>query len=718
VQDRSGITSRRSVIWFTAGVVALGGATAAGAIASTQSKPEATAAASTVVPPPALTATQFAAPSRADWLDFGGNSLGDRYSVLDGIDTNNVKTLKAAWQTTLGEPKADNVGGGLEYGGTYYIQSSRGDVFALNAITGKLDWKYVSDGSGGGRGLAMGNGLIYAAQNGSNHLVAINAVTGKRVWRTKQLFPTRTGITLPGPISYTPLNGGEVFDGTAGTDSGNGGWIFAVDAKTGKLRWKYSPVPQHKGDPGYSTWGPGSDLKHGGGGVWTEPEVDPQTGFVIFATSNAAPYVNRPKGDDKYTASTVALNAKTGKFAWGYQEVHHDSWDYDTPQAPTMFNMIYHGKVVPALDQPTKPGLNFVLNRRTGKPIIPVKETKVPQSSEDPGNSLTQPIPAGQRLSPNCAKKSLWVATGGTSSFKGPDGNTIQFGCVFTPLTTTHFIVNGYHDVSDWLPGSYSQKSKLVNLCITADREKGYEAIPKASAISTPGSSDADEVLGISGGENAFDKKGYIVAINPVTNRIAWKSPLPGTDGCYSGIAATAGALTFVGDTDGRFLAYNSITGKLLWKSPKLDGTIGSPPIVYEGVDGREYVTLMVGGTSEGDQSAVMNDTVYAFALPNGTRETVTKLPTTAVKPPSTPVAKSRGEVLFDQAGCASCHTLAEANAHGTLGPNLDALKPTEREVDTQVTNGGGQMPSFKNKYTAAQITQIAKFVSSVAGKK
>ena len=84
-----------------------------------------------------------------------------------------------------------------------------------------------------------------------------------------------------------------------------------------------------------------------------------------------------------------------------------------------MFDMVYHGKVVPALDQPTKPGLNFVLNRVTGKPIIPVKETKVPQSPEDPGNSLTQPIPVGQRFSPNCAKKSEWLATGGVALVHG-----------------------------------------------------------------------------------------------------------------------------------------------------------------------------------------------------------------------------------------------------------------------------------------------------------
>ena len=134
MRNGSGITRRsRPVVWVAAGVVALGGATAAGAVASTHSKSEVKAAAprvvarSTLAAAPALTGTQRAKSAGANWIDFGGNSLGDRYSALSAINRNNVKTLKVAWQTTLGEPLTlDNVAGGLEYAGTYYIPVGSG----------------------------------------------------------------------------------------------------------------------------------------------------------------------------------------------------------------------------------------------------------------------------------------------------------------------------------------------------------------------------------------------------------------------------------------------------------------------------------------------------------------------------------------------------------------------------------------------------------------
>src|SRR5581483_11855224 len=171
---------------------------------------------------------------------------------------------------------------------------------------------------------------------------------------------------------------------------------------------------------------------------------------------------------------------------------------------------------------------------------------------------------------------------------------------------------------------------------------------------------------------NAFSKKGAVLAIDPATNKIAWRSELPGGNACYAGLASTAGGLLFVGTQNGYFMAYDAANGKQVWRSPKLDGTVGSSPIVYR-AGGREYVTLIVGGTSEGGKIAVQNDTVYAFALPNGTATKMTQLPTvstttttTATTPPPVTGAAAAGAKLFAAAGCASCHTLAAANAHGT----------------------------------------------------
>ena len=78
----------------------------------------------------------------------------------------------------------------------------------------------------------------------------------------------------------------------------------------------------------------------------------------------------------------------------------------------------------------------------------------------------------------------------------------------------------------------------------------------------------------------------------------------------------------------------------------------------------------------------------------------------------------TNGAAIFKSSGCSGCHTLAAAGATGTVGPNLDQLKPSMAIVVKQVTNGGAIMPAFKGKLTVAQINAVAKYVASSAGKK
>ena len=82
----------------------------------------------------------------------------------------------------------------------------------------------------------------------------------------------------------------------------------------------------------------------------------------------------------------------------------------------------------------------------------------------------------------------------------------------------------------------------------------------------------------------------------------------------------------------------------------------------------------------------------------------------------ATPKNATSGKDIF-LANCGSCHTLADAGTSGNVGPNLDQLKPSQSIVQHQVINGGSAMPAFKGQLTPAQITAVAKYVSSVAGK-
>ena len=139
------------------------------------------------------------------------------------------------------------------------------------------------------------------------------------------------------------------------------------------------------GQPGYKTWtndgkgGNGSTL-YGGGSFWESPVVDTSRSLLIVGTGNPEPWNSRGPGQNLYTDSIVALNLYTGQLKWYFQQVHHDLWDSDLPNNGVMFTGKFkvNGKTVsrPAVSYVNKVGMTFVLDRETGKPLIPVKETQ------------------------------------------------------------------------------------------------------------------------------------------------------------------------------------------------------------------------------------------------------------------------------------------------------------------------------------------------------
>ena len=128
--------------------------------------------------------------------------------------------------------------------------------------------------------------------------------------------------------------------------------------------------------------------------------------------------------------------------------------------------------------------------------------------------------------------------------------------------------------------------------------------------------------------------------------------------------------------------------------------------------------------------AAVVAAALGAFALAGcGSQGVASPTPNTVIgtvsTTPSFPIvaafhlkgAAKNGSSVFSSASCGGCHTLAAAHSTGTVGPNLDQLKPPYDKVVTQVTNGGAVMPAFKSTLTPQQIADVAAYVSSVAGK-
>jgi len=562
---------------------------------------------------PAFSAKQLGASAGNDWLAPGGNVQNDHYSTLKDITTSNIGTLKQAWHVHLGETARQQMeANGLVYNGNYYIVAGNGDVFAYNGATGDRIWKYTAPAGLNSvlvRGIVMGDGKIFYGEV-DDSMVAIDADTGQLAWKSQPIADPKAGYSLNSAAAYY---NGMVYEGVSGSESGIRGFLQAWDAKTGKLRWRHYFVPGPK-DPAFKTWGKNPDWQHGGAGVWTHPVVDPVKGIIYVGTANAAPYHQRPAGADLYSASDVALNAKTGKMIWYYQFVHHDDTDFDVANTPTLYDYKYRGKTYHALDQPTKMGFNFILDRYTGKPLIPTPEVPQPQDPSRPDLSKTQPVPFGQPFTEPCATPQEWIKAGGTPTLLGPDGKPLIFGCNFSPIVSTAYTVPGWHDDADWPANAFNKARGLFYVCSTSNRGDAYEAVPIADFKPVAGTGSYTGNVSLLAGDWALGKEGVVTAYDPRTNNIVWRATMPDGNACYSGLTTTAGGVVFVGTFDGHLLAYDANNGNLLWQSPQLDATVSASASVYR-ANGKQYVTVLVGGMTISGK-AKLGDSVYAFALP------------------------------------------------------------------------------------------------------
>lgn len=637
---------RRDVAILTLIVAAVVAATAA-TVAYTAGKKVA------IAPVPAFTGTQLGTPAGDDWITTGGNIQSWHYSTLNQITPANVSTLQLAWTAHLGACATSSSCGGegnaLEYQGVLYMPSGADTVSAFDATNGTQLWKYTptppppdangktfsqASYNGVNRGIAMGDGKIFVGQN-DGALVALDQPTGGVIWRTQTAPWEQTYKITSSPIYYNGL----VIIGMSGGDSGNRDFIAAYDANNGEEVWQWYATPA-PGDPAIKTWGYGTKTwEFAGGAMFDSPILDPTTGQVFVGTGNPEPWNSRPKGQELWVDSIISLNAMTGKMDWYYQTINHDIWDDDIPDPGTIvtgkwrdYKIIKPGEWVDtpskgwngskavgqkieytsapkahrAVVYPSKMGFTFILDEKTGKPLIPTPQMKIvdPNQAQAAGMNLatTQPIPVGDYWAAQCVLPSQWTAP-------GPDGKPVVHGCEFTPYDTQQFVAIP-HDEGEWMPAAYNPANHSINICLIDNRAWAFEAIPPAQVFQSikPGAG-ATGVLSTHGNKDGYS--GRILSQNVETNKTIWSEEQP--DWCYSGTLTTASGLLFVGHNDGSLAAYDASNGKQLWRGQTFPSSADAPAITYS-VNGKQYVTILAAGNNH--ENDPRGDLVETYALP------------------------------------------------------------------------------------------------------
>ncbi len=331
---------------------------------------------------------------------YGGEPAQDHYSPLTQINVSNVRRLQLAWTYNTGARKHPG-GYGLEttpliVAGVLYGLTPTQGVFALDAATGKLLWKFNSgvNGTQADRGLAYwshGNDRrIFVGQE--NFVYALNAITGKpvpafgvggRIDLREHLGrpPASVWIALTTPpIVYKDLLivGGEEPE----TLPSAPGDIRAYDVRTGKLRWIFHTIP-HPGEFGYNTWPKNAWQFAGAANNWGGFALDAKRGILYVPTGSVSPdfYKANEHGRLLFSDCLIALHAKTGKMIWYFQAVRHDLWDRDFPAPPALVTVKRNGREIPAIAQTSKQGFVYLFNRLNGKPLFPLECRPYPAST-------------------------------------------------------------------------------------------------------------------------------------------------------------------------------------------------------------------------------------------------------------------------------------------------------------------------------------------------
>lgn len=489
--------------------------------------------------------------SQTDWTNYNGGPGGSRYSTLTQINQGNVASLAPKWTFTMrntGNVQSTPV----VSEGVMYVTAAN-ECYALDAGSGREIWHYqrprtkglVGNASGGiNRGVAVVGDRLFMVTDHA-HIIALSKVTGALLWETEMADWRQNYNATGAPLPV----GNLVITGTSGGDEGVRGFLAAYDQTTGKEVWRFWTTPK-RGEPGSETW-QGKGIDHPGGATWMTGTYDAALDTVYWTVGNPCPdlYGEDRLGDNLYTDSVVALNAKTGALKWHFQFTPHDVWDYDAQETPALVDADWQGKPRKLLVQANRNGFFYVLDRTNGEYLLGqqyVDKVTWATGLDPKGRPLRAP-----NMEPTLEGRLVYPALVGASNW---------YSTSYNPITKLYYVqTNDMGGIFTKVPMEWEAGKRFMG----------------GSYVPAPGAQRS------------------LRAIDITTGQVVWALPQVGTVESWGGVISTAGGVVIFCEDSGALMAADAKSGKPLW-SFQTNALWKASPMTYV-FDQKQFVAVATG---------------------------------------------------------------------------------------------------------------------------